>query len=835
MECIVGNQVEDRIMSTSGFKTICGLCSVAILSTMMTPVPGAQAASPEAVCVPWYAPNPAVPHDTWSGREITLKGTARDPDGDSMTYRWDFGDGSPVESGAVGDPYVVEATHTYSGSIGDLFVATLTVTDSHGGSDSDQYLVQIRGASALSVQVNVAIDEGLWRLHKDMIRGTYPDGAPYGYFSYWYGPAAAGACIEAFEIHGHLPDGSASEDPYVETVQRGLNYLLANTRAHTILAQPAGDPDMNHNGIGLGCYTDDYSSMYECGITLMTFASSKSPGRIAATGDATWVKGRTYADIVQDMVDYLAFGQTDEDWGRGGWRYYANFGMSDNSCSQWPVIGMEAAETTFGISAPPFVKSELNYWIDYIQNDDSGGSGYTTPDEWVNIAKTGGLLCEMKFYGDNSSTPRALAAWNYIGANWNSDPEHFDSYYAMYSVMKGFRLMGIGSLPDGTDWYGDDFHGYAPYLVSLQDGSGSWGGGRYSSHPLSSAWALLTLQENVFEPGPIADAGPDVGDHPPIIEVHFDGSSSHHLDPARRIVLYEWDFDGDGTYDYSSSEPTAAYGYPAVYNPDGSIDWPATARVYTCVLRVTDDNGSPKTDTDECTVHITPPPWPPVADPGGPYEAARCEPITLDGSASYAPGGELYPDPTHPWHGELVSWEWDLDNDGAYDDATGETVEWSNCVAGLYVIGLKVTDNLGDSDAKDTVINVVPAIYVRIDIHPGSYPNAINKNNAGTIPVAILGSADFDVTQIAPSTLLFEGMPLAEKGKGKLQYSIEDVSGDFTKPKGAPDGYPDLVCHFVDDPSPWDPTMTIAKLTGMLKPEYGGTPIRGADTVKIVP
>jgi hypothetical protein len=34
------------------------------------------------ICVPASALNPAVPHDTWSGLEITLKGTAHDPDGD---------------------------------------------------------------------------------------------------------------------------------------------------------------------------------------------------------------------------------------------------------------------------------------------------------------------------------------------------------------------------------------------------------------------------------------------------------------------------------------------------------------------------------------------------------------------------------------------------------------------------------------------------------------------------------------------------------------------------------------------------------------------------------
>jgi len=694
-------------MITVNVKSIVVFCFLVGLSVVVATAPPAQADPPKVVCVPWYPPNLAVSHDAWTGRLITLKGTAHDPDGDSdlATYEWDFGDGSPPDVGVVTDPYVIEAAHTYVGSVGDIFVATLTVTDAGGETGSDNYLVTIRDGSVLSVQVNVAIDEGLWKLHKDMTRGTYADGTDYGYLQYSGWPAATtGACIEAFEIHGHLPDGNPKEDPYVETVQRGLNYLLANMHVHTIGVQPAGDPDTNGNGFGLGCYTDSGREMYECGITLMTFASSKASGMVATTGPAS---GMSYGEIVQDMVDYLAYGQTDSSAGvyRGGWRYSANSTSSDNSVSQWPVIGMEAAETTLGATVPAFVRSELNHWIDYSQNDTTGGAGYTGPSG-TNLLRTASVLCQMKFVGDDTSTSRVIAAVDYINLHWDTDGLHFPSaYYAFYGTMKAFRLLGIYALPDGTDWYNDPSRGYASTLVNLQNTNGSWGSGYVSSHPLSSAWALLTLQPTVVEPGPVADAGPDVPKHPPVVAVEFDGSGSYHLDSTKEIVLYEWDF-GDGSDVYSSSEPTAAHEYPALYNPDGSIDWDATEADYTVVLTVTDNSTPAKTDTDVCIVHITPPPWPPVADPGGPYLAAKCETITLDGSGSYAPGGELYPDPDHPWHGFLVSWEWDLDNDGEFDDATGETVEWMSCVKGLYVVGLKVTDNLDATDSQDTVINV---------------------------------------------------------------------------------------------------------------------------------
>ena len=59
-------------------------------------------------------------------------------------------------------------------------------------------------------------------------------------------------------------------------------------------------------------------------------------------------------------------------------------------------------------------------------------------------------------------------------------------------------------------------------------------------------------------------------------EVIFDASGSSDSDGS--IVLYEWDFDGDGTYDASSAEPTISHVYGDDYS--GKVS-----------LRVTDDEG----------------------------------------------------------------------------------------------------------------------------------------------------------------------------------------------------------------------------------------------------
>jgi len=129
-------------------------------------------------------------------------------------------------------------------------------------------------------------------------------------------------------------------------------------------------------------------------------------------------------------------------------------------------------------------------------------------------------------------------------------------------------------------------------------------------------------------------------------------------------------------------------------------------------------------------------------------------------------------------------------------------------------------------------LDLITLTEVLIDIKPGSDPNCININGNGVIPVAVLGSADFDVTHVDIASLTFAGLEVRIKGQGVPQCSEDDVSGDFTTPEGAPDGFPDLVCQFVDDPEKWSPGDGIATLTGAL---LDGTLLEGSDTICVVP
>jgi hypothetical protein len=90
---------------------------------------------------------------------------------------------------------------------------------------------------------------------------------------------------------------------------------------------------------------------------------------------------------------------------------------------------------------------------------------------------------------------------------------------------------------------------------------------------------------------PVADAGGSYSGYTDESLI-LDGSGSYDLDGT--IVLYEWDFNGDSIYDWSSTI-TGATDY--IYNMPGCYD---------ATLRVTDDENA--IDTDIATVNIEKPP-----------------------------------------------------------------------------------------------------------------------------------------------------------------------------------------------------------------------------------
>jgi hypothetical protein len=317
--------------------------------------------------------------------------------------------------------------------------------------------------------------------------------------------AHTGLAVLKFETKAieHKPDPldpMGADYEYSDQVVNGLSYIFANSHEQDISSQPEADG----NGNGKGVYFADCGhEIYNTGIAMMAIASSGHP--------------ELYGSDLQDAVDYMAWAQADPGCSlhRGGWRYSGNVCDSDNSNAGYVTLGLGYAEAAppygFGLTIPQFVKDELSIWIDAIQDDvngdsDDGGSWYTPYSTWVNILKTGNLIFEMRFVGEEPSAQRFQDALDYIERHWqdtDTDPgwgfgQDPANYQAMFTVMKGFEY----SLVDLIDLDGDDtpehdwFDEFSTVLVEQQEDDGSWPGWcQWGNDILCTSWALLTLEK----------------------------------------------------------------------------------------------------------------------------------------------------------------------------------------------------------------------------------------------------------------------------------------------------------------------------------------------------
>jgi hypothetical protein len=154
-----------------------------------------------------------------------------------------------------------------------------------------------------------------------------------------------------------------------------------------------------------------------------------------------------------------------------------------------------------------------------------------------------------------------------------------------------------------------------------------------------------------------------------------------------------------------------------------------------------------------------------------------------------------------------------------------------------------------------TLERAVPEFQIDVpfDIKPTSCPNPLNVKEKGVLPVAILGTEDFDVTRIDPASVrlfrpVVEGEPTLI---APLRWSLEDVATPYEpfveKPldiyactEDGPDGFMDLTLKFsapevsAELGSAEDGEAVRFIATGNLKEEHGGTPFVGEDIVRML-
>ena len=125
----------------------------------------------------------------------------------------------------------------------------------------------------------------------------------------------------------------------------------------------------------------------------------------------------------------------------------------------------------------------------------------------------------------------------------------------------------------------------------------------------------------------------------------------------------------------------------------------------------------------------------PVADANGPYSGYAGNPITFDGTGSY------------DLDGLVVSYEWDLDDDGVFDDASGATPSKTWNSAYLGDINLKINDNAGNDDVDSTIVTVREPVAVKTATGTGT---AYFASDSGSIE-DLIGLDESDLPEENPT------------------------------------------------------------------------------------
>ncbi len=116
---------------------------------------------------------------------------------------------------------------------------------------------------------------------------------------------------------------------------------------------------------------------------------------------------------------------------------------------------------------------------------------------------------------------------------------------------------------------------------------------------------------------------------------------------------------------------------------------------------------------------------PPQALPGGPYNGDAGVPVNFSGNAN-------------DWGSDATTYEWDWDNDGAYDE-TGQNPSHTWNTAGNYTVGLRVTDAQGGEGAATTTIEVIVTAH-SIDLVAGWNLVSFHVHPADTATASVLDS-----------------------------------------------------------------------------------------------
>ncbi len=344
------------------------------------------------------------------------------------------------------------------------------------------------GRSATPAEIENAINNGIaWLLGQQN-----PDGS----WGLVWQVAETGLAV--VKLQDRARELQTSE--YNEEIQAGLDYIFSQAiDAGPYISWP--DPVFGEG------------ETYFTGIAMMAIANDGDLSQMVGVGP---LSGLTYGDVLDGSVNYFLMSQNSN----GGWGYVFGEDWADQSNTGYAVLGLSYAKDA-GVTIPASIEIGLENWVNFIQcktpGPNYGGSGYSDPDEDINLLKTGNLIFQMTFLGIAPADPRFTDAIAYIEAHWRD--ENLDTgwgynmplnnFQAMYCLMKGLQSSGVDEidtdgLPGLEDWFNQEPpatppQDFASHIVAKQNPDGSWTdhfwGMDADPEVIGTAWALLTLEK----------------------------------------------------------------------------------------------------------------------------------------------------------------------------------------------------------------------------------------------------------------------------------------------------------------------------------------------------
>jgi hypothetical protein len=699
--------------------------------------------------IPWVQENPQIPHPAVNAKPTMLQAIAEGGECASYTYRWDWnGDGDYADANegnlvaakaasfagyfaplpldvqfpiAAGDRlYYPKVEVTCGAEVATATMPAVVRVDrvcgglTAGDCNADQNLEFTR-----NLWVSRAIDRALWYMFRNF-NHQVNDGQGHNVHTCWYAASTpvlygTGHALNAFLRRGHGYGPGRDSDPYYRHMtQCGINGLLTtmNMAGPTYFDDDAGlgvNQQFIDNVTGVMDGTFHGMESYATTAWVEPIVGFGNMDYVAPAGRAGII-GRTLRDLGQDLADGLVQSMNNSAGG-GGWYYTSLAGTAtahnDASTNGWAPESLRLLERKFGVQTYAWAKDRQRLWLNtYCPN---GRCQYHSGDGRL----AGNALVGYGWTEDQTFNPANAQVVSHVNAVQGLDHAGLGLYY-MYASTKGLRsfVPEIDRLPNGRDWSAE----FNAFLTPLQAADGSWswvGGWPWAGSVNNHTRTTLVTQiiQSWLETTAVARANPQLTG--PGVEVTFDHSWSHVLDPAVTITNYKWnvvdypdglDLNADGDFidageyapedlnnngsvtgaervwDYETADANAPFHY--TYASD--LTW-GEIETHPVTLLVTDSAGHQVEDGSSVQIKLSLVNHAPmiVAHPEGPgveYRAYAGNSVVIDPRQSYDidTAHEIFPGDANRPAGtpdRIVSIHVDTNLDGDYLDAGEDATE----------------------------------------------------------------------------------------------------------------------------------------------------------------